>query len=182
MFAFVRYELVTPLPAEEVYERIARHTIHWQFGRFPKSYEGVPRAELYFIGRVSPDSFSLQVNEDSSEDSSHAVARGRISAGPEGTRISVRSRPPVLTWLVGVIFALFGLPCLALAAAYPFHVGFDWTWSSILATGLIFSGIVPWAVLKGRYETRLFRKQLTKLLRPERRARHPDPGTSVAPL
>lgn len=169
MFGYARYELTTPLSAEEVHERIARHTIHWRFGSFPKSYEDVPPEQLHFIGRVSADSFRLQINDDNSENSSHAVARGRISAGPDGTRITVRSAPPLATWFMAVTFTLLGLPCLAAAAVYPFYAGVGWEWLAMLITGLTFAGVILWAVLKGRSETKLFRRRLKALLRPTER-------------
>jgi hypothetical protein len=165
MLAYARYELTTPLSAEEAAERISLHTIHWRFGRFARSYEGVPPEELYFIGRADAGSFRLHLNEHDVESSSHAVAVGRISAAAEGARVEVCSRPPALTWFLTATFSLLGLPCLALGAIYPFWAGLGWESWSVLSTGGMCLAIVLYALLKGRQETRRFRRTLKALLR-----------------
>jgi hypothetical protein len=121
-------------------------------------------AELFFAGTLHAHSFRLTLLKEDSEDSPHAVARGRLIAQQGGTRIEVHSSPPLASWLMAGLFGLFGLPCLAFAAAYPFVEGFGWPFVAALVTGFAFLAVTPLVLSRGRHESCQLRDKLAALI------------------
>jgi hypothetical protein len=163
MLGYADYALTTALPIGEVRHRIVRHLVTWRFGELPRKAVSAP-SEVFFIGYVFDRSFRLMLPKEDSEDSPHAVARGRLIEQPGGTRIEVQSSPPLASWLLAGMFGLFGLPCVAFAAIYPIFGGFGWEALASLLVGLAFLGVTPLVLSRGRQESIALRDKLAALV------------------
>lgn len=163
---FARYTLTSPLPPAEALARLARHTVHQQFGTFPRSEPEVPKEHLYFIGRVSEGTFDLRHHDADSENTPCAVVSGVLAEGTDGTRIECRARPSPGTWMFVTFFAFWEVLLLGGAILSALTQGFDGALFAIVG-GCVVVGIVPPAILmrSGR-EARQLRENLERVLAP----------------